>query len=61
MGDPLCDDNRAFAEKLREAGVTLDLKVYEGMPHAFYCFSGLIPEEQAALESLQAFVTRALG
>ncbi|KAB2843205.1 alpha/beta hydrolase [bacterium] len=53
--DPLVDDNRAFAAKLREAGVTLDFKVYEGMPHAFYCFSGLVPQEQAALEQMTAF------
>jgi len=53
--DPLVDDNRAFAAKLRETGVALDFKVYEGMPHAFYCFSGLIPQEQAALEQMTRF------
>ncbi|MCE9624646.1 MAG: alpha/beta hydrolase [Deltaproteobacteria bacterium] len=55
--DPLVDDNRAFAQKLRDAGVAVDFKVYEGMPHAFYCFSGLVPQEQAALEQITRFLS----
>jgi len=55
--DPLCDDNRAFAERLKHAGVAAELHVYQGMPHAFYCFSGVIPEEQDALERLKTFLS----
>jgi acetyl esterase/lipase len=41
--DPLLDDNRTFAQKLREAGnADVELRGYEGMPHAFYYLLGLI-------------------
>lgn len=53
--DALVDDNRAFAQKLRDAGVPVNFQVYEAMPHAFYCFSGLIPQEQKALEQMAGF------
>ena len=56
--DPLVDDNRAFARKLKEAGVETELHVHEGMPHAFYCFTGLIPEEGQALDQLKIFLQR---
>jgi len=33
--DPLLDDGLMYAKKLKDAGVTVDYKIYEGMPHAF--------------------------
>jgi len=54
--DSLCDDNRAFAKKLQESGVKIDFKLYEHMPHAFYCFTGLIPQEQESLEQMTRFL-----
>ena len=39
--DPLVDDNRAFAKKLRAAGgAEVEHLVRDGMPHGFYFFPG---------------------
>ena len=36
--DPLYDEGVAYAERLRADGVPVDLRVYEGMIHAFFSF-----------------------
>lgn len=33
--DALLDDGLMYAKKLKDAGVSVDYKIYEGMPHAF--------------------------
>jgi acetyl esterase len=60
--DPLRDDNRAFAARLAAAGnpdVTLDY--YAAMPHAFYYLLGMTREEDAAYQTIAAFLRRALA
>ena len=39
--DPLRDDGRAYAAKLRDAGVPVTYSEYEGMIHGFYWMQGV--------------------
>jgi acetyl esterase len=59
--DPLLDDNRAFALKLRDAGNEVELMMYEDMPHAFYYFLGLTREEAYAYQAINDFLSRVLA
>lgn len=54
--DPLRDEGIAYADKLKEAGVKTELKVYETMPHLFPLFAGEIEDAKVAFED----ATRAL-
>jgi len=40
--DPLLDEGLAYAQRLREAGVAVDCRVYEGMIHAFFQHGGFV-------------------
>ena len=39
--DPLCAEGEAYAERLRNAGVDVTARRYDGMPHGFLGFAGL--------------------
>jgi acetyl esterase len=58
--DPLVDDNRAFAQKLRAAGVgKVEHFVREGMPHGFYFFPGMFKQGDEAFAAIAAFLKQA--
>ena len=42
--DPLVDDGLAYADKLRAAGVPVDLEIYRGVTHEFIKMGRAIPE-----------------
>jgi acetyl esterase len=55
--DPLIDDNRAFAGKLREAGNRrAELWVGQEMPHGYYFFPGLFREGDEAFAAIGRFL-----
>lgn len=54
--DPLIDDNRAFAGKLKAAGVKVEHFIGEAMPHGFYFFPGLLDEADAAFAAIARFL-----
>jgi acetyl esterase len=57
--DPLVDDNRAFAEKLRAAGgAHVEHFIREGMPHGFYFFPGLFRQGEEAFAAIGKFLER---
>jgi acetyl esterase len=59
--DILLDDNKRFAEKLREAGNTrVELLIHESMPHAYYYLLGLSKEEDEAYQAMAAFLKEVL-
>jgi acetyl esterase len=60
--DPLTDDNRAFADKLNEAGnKEVDLLVRERMPHGFYFFPGVLPDGEYAYAAVRSLLSRCFG
>jgi acetyl esterase len=59
--DPLIDDNRAFAQKLRENGNDrVEHFVSEGMPHGYYFFPGLFKEGEEAFAAIARFLRKSM-
>ncbi len=57
--DPLVDDNRAFARKLRAAGgMEVEHLVRDGMPHGFYFFPGMFKQGDEAFAAVATFLGR---
>jgi acetyl esterase len=54
--DPLVDEGVAYADRLRAAGVPVELELYRGVTHDFIKLARALPEAHAA----QAAVARAL-
>ena len=57
--DPLLDEGRAFAEKLRAAGVEVEYREYADMVHGFVLFGGVLDTANAALAECGAALRRA--
>ncbi len=47
--DPLVDEGVLYADKLRAAGVAVDLEIYRGVTHEFIKMGRIIPEARQAL------------
>ena len=58
--DPLVDDGLAYADKLRAAGVPVDLEIYRGVTHEFIKMGRALPEARQAHADAAAALTRAL-
>jgi monoterpene epsilon-lactone hydrolase len=59
--EALLDDSRIFAEQARAANVDVTLKVFEGMWHVFQFEAPEIPEAQAAMDDIAAFIRAQFG
>lgn len=59
--DPLHDQGYRYAQRLREEGVPVDLRVYEGMIHAFFSFIGIFDDGRRAVTEAGRAVGAALG
>jgi acetyl esterase len=58
--DPLVDEGVAYANKLTAAGITTELKIYEGMIHDFARLGNIVPAAADQLrEEIAAALTRA--
>ncbi len=58
--DPLVDENQAYAERLRKAGVATDYVCFPGMIHPFFTLGGVIADAARA-EALVAARMRGLA
>ncbi|MPZ39143.1 MAG: alpha/beta hydrolase fold domain-containing protein [Rhizobiales bacterium] len=59
--DPLIDDNRAFAQKLRKCGnERVEHFVRDAMPHGYYFFPGLFKEGDEAFAAIARFLRKSL-
>lgn len=52
--DPLVDEGIAYADKLRAAGVAVELELFRGLTHDFIKMGRAIPQAQAALDAIAA-------
>ncbi len=52
--DPLKDEGKAYALKLREAGVPVRFKEYKGMIHGFFCMPRITKQAILAHEEISA-------
>lgn len=57
--DPLVDEGIDYADRLRLAGVPVELEVWRGVTHDFIKLGRVIPEAHAAQDSLAAALRRA--
>jgi monoterpene epsilon-lactone hydrolase len=57
----LLDDARRFAERAREAGVKVELDVFEDQQHTFQMMAGRAPEADEAIARLSEWVRPHLG
>jgi acetyl esterase len=59
--DPLRDDGESYAERLREAGVEVTVKRYDGMIHGFYWMLGAIDCARLLHADIAGAVASVLG
>ena len=59
--DPLVDDGLAYADKLRAAGVAVDLEIYRGVTHEFIKMGRVLPEARQAHADAAAALKRAFS
>jgi len=59
--DPLRDEGEAYAERLREAGVPVALKRYDGLIHGLYTLGGVIDRAAEAYDDAAAALRAAFS
>ena len=59
--DPLIDENRAYAARLREAGVRVEFVQYDGMIHSFFQHAGFVEAARRAHDDACAALRGAFG
>ena len=57
----LLSDSTRFADKLREAGIDVELEVFPELWHVFQLFVGAMPESRAAIDKIGAYIKAAFS
>jgi acetyl esterase len=58
--DPLHDEGVQYAEKLRQAGVAVEISDHAGLVHDFIYLQGVLPQAALAVKDIAAALKRAL-
>jgi acetyl esterase len=58
--DPIRDQGEAYAQRLKESGVPVELKRYDGAIHAFFNLAGVVDSGRQAIEDAGAALKQAL-
>jgi acetyl esterase/lipase len=59
-GELLCADNVRFCKKVKEAGVVLETRQWEGTFHTFEILAGMLPEAKKEISCSIGFINRNL-
>ena len=59
--DPIRDEGEAYAARLRESGVAVEMKRYAGMPHGFFSFFAVLAGGKAAFGDAVSALRRGLS
>jgi acetyl esterase len=59
--DPLLDEGRAYADRLRDAGVQVEYREYAGLVHGFIAQGGVVDRARDAVDELATALGRALS
>ncbi len=59
--DPLCDEGRAYAERLERSGVRTLYRCHSGMIHLFYGMGGVLPYAATAYQAMGADIRSLLA
>ena len=59
--DPLVDDGIAYADKLRAAGVPVDMEIYRGVTHEFIKMGRALREARQAHQDAARALAHAFG
>jgi acetyl esterase len=58
--DPLRDEAEAYGERLRQAGVPVEIRRWNGMNHGFFFVPGLVDRAGTAIDEACAWIRRTL-
>lgn len=59
--DPLRDEGEEYAERLRQAGVKVQLRRYSGMIHGFFIMGGVLEQGKRVMEEIGSVLRGALS
>jgi acetyl esterase len=59
--DPLRDEGEAYAGRLRDAGVAVEHRRYDGLIHGFFGLSGAFDASRDAIAFVATALRRAFG
>jgi len=59
--DPLRDEGERYADRLAGAGVPVECRRYDGVPHGFFTMSGVLDESGQALAQAAGFLRRSFA
>jgi acetyl esterase/lipase len=57
----LLDDTTALAERAKEAGVSVEVEVWDDMPHVWHTFAPILPEGEKAIDRIGEFILQHTG